>query len=293
MTDAALNAHLSTGTSDVARCWAVTRRDGTRYGFTDHDVDISFGDTVFKANTGLSAAALSQTMGLSVDNSEAVGALSDAAIREEDLVAGRFDGARVEAWHVQWTNPDARSLVFRGTLGEITRTGQAFSAELRGLTEALNQPTGAVYHKSCSCILGDAKCGVDLSTAGYSAEVEIGSVQDARIFRFKGLGTYDAQWFEQGTLTVLDGAARNLSGVIKNDRTVNGFRVIELWAPLGASPEEEAPVRLVAGCDKSLQTCQLKFDNLLNFRGFPDIPGDDWLVSHPTRARVLDGGSRR
>lgn len=289
----ALNQHLVAGTSGVARCWALTRQDGKRFGFTDHDVDISFEDTVFKANTGLSAAAMSQTTGLSVDNSEAFGALSDLSIREDDLIAGRFDGAKIEAWHVQWSDPEARSLVFRGTLGEITRSGQAFSAELRGLTEALNQPTGAVYHKSCSCVLGDGKCRVDLSAAGFGVETGIGKIEEGRLFYFKGLDAYDAQWFEKGTLTVLDGAAEGLTGVVKNDRIENGFRIIEIWAPFGAEPEEEARVRLTAGCDKRLDTCRLKFNNLMNFRGFPDIPGDDWLVSHPTRALVLNGGSRR
>lgn len=293
MTESALNEHLAVGTSDVARCWILTRRDGTRYGFTDHDVDISIEGILCRANTGLSASAISQTTGLSVDNSEAVGALSDAAIRDEDLVAGRFDGAQVEAWQVQWSNPEARSLVFRGSLGEVTHSGQAFSVELRGLTEALNQPAGAVYNKSCSRILGDEKCGVDLSAPGFAAEVAIGAVEDARIFQFKGLEVYDAHWFELGTLTVLEGAAQGLSGVIKKDETENGFRTIELWAPLGAWPEEQAQVRLTAGCDKRMPTCRLKFNNLLNFRGFPDIPGDDWLVTHPTRARVLNGGSRR
>ena len=288
-----LNAHLAEGASDVARCWRLTRRDGARLGFTDHDVDISFDGMVFKANTGLSATALSQTTGLSVDNSEAFGALSDAAIREVDLVAGRFDDAEVEAWLVRWSDPEARRLLFRGTLGEITRTGQAFSAELRGLAEALNQPTGAVYHKSCPCILGDAKCGVDLNQPGFTAEPTIGRVEAARVFWFKGLDSYAANWFEKGTLTVTNGNAQGLSGVIKNDRETNGFRYIELWAPLGAAPDEDAAVRLTAGCDKRFETCRLKFDNLLNFRGFPDIPGNDWLVSHPTRAQVLNGGSRR
>ena len=288
-----LNAHLTEGTSDVARCWRLTRRDGVRFGFTDHDVDISFDGMDFRANTGLSAAALSQSTGLSVDNSEAFGALSDAAIREDDLVAGRFDNATVEAWLVQWSDPTARRLLFRGSLGEITRTGQAFSAELRGLAEALNQPTGAVYHKSCPCILGDAKCGIDLGQPGFTAEPKIGRVEEARLFWFKGLDGHAAKWFEKGTLTVSGGAASGLSGVIKNDREANGFRFIELWSPLGAAPEEDTLVRLTAGCDKRLETCRLKFDNLLNFRGFPDIPGNDWLVSHPTRAQVLNGGSRR
>ena len=288
-----LNAHLAGGASDVVRCWAVTRHDGLRLGFTEHDVDIAFDGLIFKANTGLSAAALSQTTGLSVDNSEAMGALSDTAIREEDLAAGRFDGATVEAWHVQWSDPSARSLVFRGSLGEITRTGQAFSAELRGLAEALNRPTGAVYHKSCPFNPGDDNCGFDLSQPGYTAEAVVGRVEESRRFWFKGLEAFDEKWFAHGTLTVLSGVASGLSGVIKSNREENGFRLIELWAPLGAVPEEQTPVRLTAGCDRTFETCRLKFGNAVNFGGFPDIPGDDWLISHPTRARVLNGGSRR
>nr|WP_325048889.1 phage BR0599 family protein [Rhodophyticola porphyridii] len=52
-------------------------------------------------------------------------------------------------------------------------------------------------------------------------------------------------------------------------------------------------IRLEAGCDKRMETCRLKFNNLLNFRGFPDIPGDDWLMSYPARTNARDGGSRR
>ncbi|MGR3405211.1 MAG: DUF2163 domain-containing protein, partial [Roseovarius indicus] len=33
--------------------------------------------------------------------------------------------------------------------------------------------------------------------------------------------------------------------------------------------------------------------NFLNFQGFPDIPGDDWSYTDPSRAGRLDGGSRR
>ncbi|MEM1273865.1 MAG: DUF2163 domain-containing protein [Pseudomonadota bacterium] len=293
MKDDALSNHLAAGTSDVVRCWRLTRSDGVSLGFTDHDVDISFDGQVFKANSGLTAAALSQTTGLSVDNSEALGALSDAAIRETDVVAGRFDGARIEAWHVCWSDPNSRALVFRGTLGELTRTGQAFSAELRGLSETLNQPTGRVYHKSCSCILGDKKCGIDLNTPGYHVETALKSSVDNRLFYVPAHSEYEARWFERGTLDVVSGMAVGLFGVIKNDRIEDGLRRIELWAPLGSEVAENDVVRLTAGCDKTMPTCKLKFSNLMNFRGFPDIPGDDWLVSSPARAWVLNGGSRR
>jgi uncharacterized phage protein (TIGR02218 family) len=67
--------------------------------------------------------------------------------------------------------------------------------------------------------------------------------------------------------------------------------VVELWEALGAPLAAGDMVRIEAGCDKRAETCQLKFDNFLNFRGFPHIPGEDWLMAYPTSGQVHDGGS--
>jgi len=73
--------HLKTGVTTTCRCWALTRRDGVVMGFTDHDRLLTFEGVAFRPDTGLSALAVQQTTGLSVDNTEALGALNDAAIR--------------------------------------------------------------------------------------------------------------------------------------------------------------------------------------------------------------------
>ncbi|KPQ17657.1 MAG: hypothetical protein HLUCCO18_03980 [Rhodobacteraceae bacterium HLUCCO18] len=290
----ALDAHLATGVTGVARCWRLTRRDGVVHGFTDHDRDLGFDGTIFLAGTGLSAAALSQSTGLAVDNSEAVGALSDVSVTEADIVAGRFDGAEVEAWLVEWANPENRVMQFRGSIGEISRSGGAFTAELRGLAEVLNVPMGRVYQRSCLAVLGDAACGVDLTLPDYAFDVAVSSVAEGRVFVFEGVPAYEARWFERGGLRMLDGKASGLAGAIKSDRPQHdGSRRIELWDRLRAEVEPGNMVRLTAGCDKRMETCRLKFSNILNFRGFPDIPGEDWLVAHPTRVSARDGGSRR
>ncbi len=288
----ALDLHLKTGTTGVSRCWRVTRADGVAYGFTDHDCDLAFEGTIFKANSGLSAAALSQTTGLSVDNTEAVGALSDASITEADIFAGRFDGAQVEAWLVQWSEPDNRVLQFRGSLGEITRANGAFSAELRGLAERMNVPTGRVYQRTCQAVLGDADCAFDLDAPGYVTEVPV-TTTTGRVFTFNGLVNFEPRWFERGRLRVLTGSAVGLSDAIKLDRFSDGTRSVELWDHLRAEIAPGDIVRLTAGCDKRMETCRLKFANLLNFQGFPDIPGEDWQVAHPTRLSSRNGGSRR
>ena len=249
---------------------------------------------MFKAASGLTAGALQQTTGLSVDNSEAVGALSDVSIREEDLAQGRFDGAEVQSWLVNWADVSQRVMQFRGSLGEITRAGGAFEAELRGLAEVLNQVQGRVYHRSCAAVLGDGACRFDLEQPGFAVERAVEVVQERQIFRFAGAGGQAAGWFDRGRLVVQSGDAAGLMGLIKRDRLLaDGGREIELWESLRADLAPGDMLRLEAGCDKRAETCAAKFGNFLNFRGFPHIPGDDWLASFPSSATANDGGRLR
>ncbi|MGR3549102.1 DUF2163 domain-containing protein [Pseudooceanicola sp.] len=287
----ALAAHLASGTTTTCHAWAITRGDGTVLGFTDHDRDLTFDGMTFRAGTGLSAMALQQGTGLAVDNSEAIGALSDAAIREADIDAGRYDGAAVSAWVVNWADVAARQVIFRGTIGEIRRAGGAFSAELRGLAEALNQPMGRVYQPGCGAVLGDAACGVDLGAAGYNVETTLEAFGDT--LRLPALPDFEPGWFTRGRLIVLSGVAEGLAGEVKRDQTTETTREITLWQSLRAPLAIGDRLRLVAGCDKRMETCRYKFNNLLNFRGFPDIPGEDWMTAYPATSGQTTRGSRR
>lgn len=285
--------HLQSGVTNVCRAWAITRMDGTVFGFTDHDLALEFDGVTFKADTGLSAMALQQSTGLSVDNTEALGALSDASVTEADIEAGRFDGADVRAWLVNWADVSERQMVFRGTIGELRRSGGAFQAELRGLTEALNRPLGRVYQKPCTAVLGDQNCAFDTETRGYFADVAVQAVTDGSIFTFDDMSGFGAGWFARGVLQAKTGQAEGLSGLIKRDYGLDGARVIELWQPMRDAIVAGDLVRLVAGCDKRMETCRLKFNNILNFQGFPDVPSENWLMVQPSQSSETGGGSRR
>lgn len=286
-----LFAHLETGATTVCRAWEILRRDGVWFGFTDHDTDLSMDGKVYTANSGLTARALQQTTGLSVDNTEAVGALSDLAVTEADILAGRFDGAGLTGWEVNWANTEDRMLTFRGSIGEIARAGGAFQAELRGLTEVLNQPQGRAFQRSCPAILGDAKCGFNVMQSGFSAELAVEEIAGNRVLTFGRLTDFEDRWFEKGRLTVLSGLGAGVIGVIKNDRITAVSRVVEMWQDIGPKLAVGDMVRMEAGCDKRGETCRLKFNNFLNFRGFPDIPGEDWLTSYPVSSQTNTGGS--
>ena len=291
--NAGLAAHLAAGVTTVCHAWAITRRDGKVFAFTDHDGPLAFAGYEFRADTGLSALALAQTTGLSVDNSEALGALSDASLREDEIEQGRFDDAEVRGWLVNWADTAQHWLNFRGTLGELTRADGGFRAELRGLTEGLNQPLGRVYQKACSAVLGDGSCRFDTSLPGYAQTLAVAQVTGARRFVWEQFEAFDTDWFTRGRLEVLDGPAKGLWSTIKSDRSEDGRRVIELWEPVRGPVGTGTQVRLVAGCDKRVQTCRLKFNNFDNYQGFPDLPGEDWVVSVPGSTKANTGGSRR
>ncbi|MDA7963423.1 DUF2163 domain-containing protein [Ruegeria sp.] len=289
----ALQAHLQSGLTTTCRCWAITRRDGQVYGFTDHDMELTFDGVTFKASTGLTAAAIEQATGLSIDNSEAMGALSDAAVREEDIEAGRFDGAEVRAWLVNWADPEQRMLQFRGSIGELRRAGGAFHAELRGLTDLLNRPLGRIYQKPCTAVLGDKSCRFDTTASGYWVEDEVAGVSESGAVQLTGGETFADAWFDGGRLDVLTGAALGLWGTIKRDARGDQGRALTLWSAIGAGLAAGDRVRLTAGCDKRASTCRLKFNNFLNFQGFPDLPGEDWVMAVPKKDNPNNGGSTR
>ncbi|HRO11644.1 DUF2163 domain-containing protein [Amaricoccus sp.] len=291
--DPELQARLDGGATRLCRCWLVSRRDGSEMGFTDHDEDLAFGGVIYRASSGMDATALQSATGLSVDNAQAVGALTSAAIREEDIRAGAYDGAEVRQWLVDWERPELRVLMFRGTLGEIRRSDGAFEVELRGLAEPLNAPVGRSILRTCDRALGDGRCGFDTGRPGFSGEGVVVSAAGASLSA-SGLGGFAAGWFEHGTLLWLTGANAGEKAAVKADLAgAAGLRGLSLWQEPGRRAAVGDRFRVVAGCDKRAETCRAKFDNLINFRGFPHIPGDDWVTAYPKEGATHDGGSQQ
>ena len=55
-------------------------------------------------------------------------------------------------------------------------------------------------------------------------------------------------------------------------------------------PEPGDTFSVFAGCDKTFATCKAKFDNALNFRGFPHLPGNDAAYAYVVDGGRFDGG---
>ncbi len=287
----AMRAALERGATTFCRCWSVARTDGTMLGFTDHDRVLAFDGIIFEASSGLTAAAIESSSGLSVDTHSVSGALSSEAISEADIERGLFDGATVTMWLVDWTDVSSRLLLLRGGIGEIRRRGAAFEAEVASLAEKLNQPSGRAFLHSCDRRLGDVRCGVDLSLPQFKGAGVVTGVIDAQRLAVSGIGAMQRGWFDGGALVWLSGANAGVRGQVKTHIAAAAGATLELWLtpPMPVAPGDAFTV--TAGCDKTLETCKSKFDNILNFRGFPHMPGDDWAAGYVDGEGDHDGGS--
>lgn len=282
---------LASGVTTHCRCWSLERMDGVVLGFTDHDRPISFDGITFEARAGLNAEAVESSTGLSVDSHAVTGALTSEAITDDDVERGFYDGAEVTLWLVDWTDPASRLLLTRGHIGEIRRGRAAFEAEIAGLAERLNQPYGRAYLHSCDRRLGDAKCGVDLSQAAFRGTAVVEAVVDPQRYVVSGLDGFARGWFDGGRLEWTSGANAGVEGHVKTHLDPAGGGTVELWLspPLAVAAGDGFTV--TAGCDKRRETCNEKFGNLLNFRGFPHMPGDDWATGYVENGGEHDGGS--
>jgi uncharacterized phage protein (TIGR02218 family) len=276
-TSPALAAHLAGEVTTLATCWRLERADGWVRGFTDHDRELVVDGLTYVASTGFLPSAIKTASDLSVDNLDVDGFLDDAALRAEDFIAGLFDGARIEVFIVNWTDlGQGRLLLRKGFLGEIKRADQRFSAEIRGLSNRLQQTAGKLYSRLCRVDLGSSECGVALGprTDTY-AVTQVIAADTVRIVTARATG-----FFTFGKATFTTGA--NAGAV--NEVLLHDGLTIRLFVPMPRPIVVGDQIVLVAGCDKTPETCNAKFANILNFRGEPHIPGNDKVFSYPVRS---------
>ncbi len=286
----ALQAKLDSGVTTLCRCWVITRNDGATQGFTDHDQDVTLDSVTCLAGSGLTGSEVTETLGLAVAGSEMSGALSADTLNEDDLAAGCYDAAGVEIWLTDWSEPSLRVLLAKGTLGEVKREGLAFTAEVRGLSDRLAQDSGRLYTATCSADLGDGRCKIELAGADFTGTGAVTALSATSTFTASGLDGFADGWFTGGKLTFTSGANAGLGVEVKSHGKASVV-TLDLWQAMPQPIQGGDAFTVTAGCDKRFATCHDKFNNVVNFRGFPHIPGNDFVVRYPVEGEPGNDGS--
>jgi len=276
-----MEAHLQ-GDTTLADCLKATLKNGTIYGFTNYPDDLVISGITYVP--GFTPTSISTSSRLNVDNLEVKGILSADAIAEEDLFAGLWDFAEILTFQVNYEDltmgiKDPR----RGWLGEVRTGRQTFIAELRFLTQKLQQNIGELYSVTCRAKLGDTRCKKELTAFTFAGAVDV--VTNNRQFTDAALTQADG-YFDGGELTWTSGLNIGLNMQVKT-YTVGA---VLLQLPMPYAVQAGDAYNIVAGCNGIFRDipalgiighCIPKFNNGVNFGGFPDAPDVGSLYENP------------
>jgi uncharacterized phage protein (TIGR02218 family) len=258
--------------TSMALCWRLERTDGAGIALTSHDQPVVSGSVTFDPSPGMVPAAVSRSVGLEPDAGELAGALSSDALEGRDLSLGRWDGAAIGLTAVDWADPEAQSIsLLAGDLGSVSIDGESFTADLRGAAAKLDDPVCPSTSAECRARFGDKQCRVDLAGRTQVALVVASS---------GGTLTVEADLDDRyvlGRLRYMSGANCGLTSLIIG---IDGSNLQVRDLPREAV-ESGCRIELREGCDKRFTTCVNRFDNAINFRGEPHLPGNDLLTRYP------------
>lgn len=258
-------------TTSIARAWKVTLQSGTVLGFTNHDQDKTIDGIVYLASTGYTSSAIETSASLAVDNLEIDSMLQAPSLTEADFLAGKWDHASVEMFDFNWRAPtSSKANVRKMRIGEISKAGSHFKSEMRGLLQQLQQNIGAIYQPACRATFGDAQCKFNKATVTSNGTVQSISADGLTIVD-SSLSFINPDVLKAGELSWTSGLNSALKGEIKSNTTGGS---ITLQIPPPYLPSIGDTFSVVAGCLKRAnEDCRDKFNNIINFRGEPHLPG--------------------
>lgn len=163
----------------------------------------------------------------------------------------------------------------KGRIGQVSTSGQTFSAEFLGLTKQLEKPIVRPILPACPAALGDTECTVNLASHTITGTLELVDVSGLVLTDTTNI-TAATNTYAYGVITMTSGASSGYSMEVKSSTV--GTVTLQENLPFGVSPGDT--YSLVKGCDKKFSTCKDTFNNVVNFRGFPHLPGMDKVMRY-------------
>jgi uncharacterized phage protein (TIGR02218 family) len=290
----AMLAHLAQSVTTLCTCIRLTRLDGKTFALTDLDMDITIGGQTYSTAIGYSRTAINTDSAMTVSNANFLGVFDSASLTATDLRSGLFDYASLEVLAVNWADPTMAPIVLPGAvLGEVSaQPSGIFTAELRGISQFLANQIGELYTSACKASLGDWRCKVPLSDPSWTKTGAVVTVAgDNRVFTIGDLGEPrdgDSTWWTAGTVTWTSGANDGRSMEVGSWGVLT--RTIGLFMPMPSPIAIGDAFRVTPGCDKSRTMCKTRYNNVINIRATPDIPGNAVLLRVPAAGGATASG---
>ncbi len=270
-----LLTHYAGEVRTIARCWKITRTDSVVLGFTDHDQDIVYDGTTYEALSSGSMTNIEANDNLAADNLNFEMVLNSEKITKTDVIAGRYEKAKMWIFEVNYESlADGHVTLAYGYIGEITLHDTYINAEFRSLSQLLQNNIGRVYLPTCDAKFCDSRCG--LTESSYTTPATVTAITDRSEFSIAATAGGSTDYIN-GRVEFTSGDNDGLSMEIKQWTST-----IKLVLPMPFNITVGDTFNMIEGCKKTKDECKNRFNNLVNFRGFPDVPGVDKMLQYPS-----------
>lgn len=268
-----LKSHIGQDVTTLTTCLKITRKDGFVLGFTSLDKELLFEGAAYKPDCGLEIGSLQNNVEVEAAEVSTGLVIDNENIKEHDILKGKFDDADMELFLINYQDVSAGKIpLFNGFISKITLSNGKADVEVKGLLDKLNRQVCQQYSSSCRAKFCDGKCGLNKADFTFTGQVD--SIDDNGRIYCNSLSTKENNYFNYGVLTFTSGANKDLSIEIKS---FYGGDIIPMINPVYI-PNVGDTFTIVTGCDKKFSTCVNKFNNAINFRGEPHIPGNDYIM---------------
>ncbi len=283
---AGYTSHLAQDVQQRAVLVKVTRQDAEVLAFTSFDDDLVFDGTTYEAEAAVDPSDVRSSVGTGVDNLEVMGALISERITDTDILAGLYDGAAVELFEVVWSDTALGRLVYlTGSLGEFTVETGRYRTELRSLSQRLAQQIVEVAQPTCRvkelfdarCFVGGENYDETFVPADFRSDHSVTAVGSLTEITF-GSNSEVTGYYDHGKVTFLTGLNAGIAREVKSHVLVGSTAVITLQEAFPFTVAVGNSATLEAGCDRRVPTCRTRFANLGNYRGEPDLPGNNEIT---------------
>ncbi len=261
------------GISRYTTLWRVIARDGYGVDVTSATRPITYDGVNYVPST-VSPSPEQLVENLDPSNMEVTLSMATAGVTKQDLLGGRWDGARVEIRHYDWANAEVEQ-TWRGVLHSVVYDNGKMKAEVLDVALIFSQLVGNLYQDTCRADFGDAACGKTPAT------------QTATVTGFVGREEFtvtltepEANFYQNGKVTFTSGANNGLSKEVRLSSQSGATLTVELLDAMRYAIAIGDAVTLYEGCAHTFPAC-IKKGNAKRFRGEPNLPGRNKLFRWP------------
>ncbi len=269
---------LASGATTLCLAWVFERKDGLLLRITSHDRDLIIGSETYTSAPTFGAGQLEANSTLSPDSFSALAAYDIEGIRAEDIILGRWDRAKVKLSIIDWQNTNYSVEIWNGYIDSFRQRKFGFEMDLVGPEKGLSNMIGRKFTKQCSAKLGDRFCKIDFTIQGRTINSSVNEIINDRSILLSGINISPMD-FVNGRLLFTNGGLDGCEYGISNIEEADAGYIVFFDYPMPILPSVNDGVRLFVGCDKTFATCKSRFSNQANFRGFPHMPGEDFVFS--------------